>query len=158
MGLTLELAPVAPTRFTGADGTSKEGDSALKPFPARQGGTSWPTVVIEAGWSESLNCLRIDAIWWLEESRGEVKIVIIISILSGGNKCHLETWELNKQRSARSFQEIDVDLDSREVTGSPLILEFEKIFLRQCGRHESDVVITEQDLLGWADYVKALSM
>lgn len=144
-------------RFTGGDGTSQEADFALKPLFARRASTAWPTLIMQAGWSESLDCLRIDARWWLEQSTGEVKIVIIISIFACGKKFHIEKWVLNRFRKARKLHEIEIDLDSREVSESPLILEYEKIFLEPSGRDESDIVFTKQELLNWADHIREAS-
>ena len=56
-------------RFEGRK-SSKEGDKAYKPLPARRRDEDWPTIVFESGLSESLRRLRVDARWWLEKSGG----------------------------------------------------------------------------------------
>src|SRR5277367_3556778 len=82
MGLRWELFNIGAETYKPAL-MSKEGDSAFKPGSIRPLDTDWPTIVIESGWSESLTKLREDARRWLENSGGEVKIVLLISIGRG---------------------------------------------------------------------------
>ena len=48
-----------------------------------------------------------------------------------------------------------IDIDRNTVTGAPLTLDFEKIFLRAPMLPESDVVFTAQDLTEWANVLWA---
>jgi len=41
------------------------------------GMNDWPTLVVEPGYSESLNHVRDDMRWWFSESKHDVKIVIL---------------------------------------------------------------------------------
>jgi hypothetical protein len=78
MGIPLdEFQDVSATRYRGRN-SSKEADSAFRPKSFQPNKTDWPTTVIETGFSESPSHLRFDARWWLTESRGDVKIAIII--------------------------------------------------------------------------------
>jgi hypothetical protein len=43
-------------------------------------------------------------------------------------------------------------LSDDSVTGAPLVLDFQKIFLRQAISPEKDIEFSTEDLLGWADY------
>lgn len=43
---------------------------------------------------ESLQCLRSNARWWLENSEGEVKIIVIVLIEAGDRRLQIEIWEL----------------------------------------------------------------
>jgi hypothetical protein len=52
----------------------------------------WPTFVIETGVSESLPRLREDARWWFNNSGGEVRMVLVISIKQ--TKVEFELWQL----------------------------------------------------------------
>src|SRR2546423_11880098 len=94
MGLDWELFRLNATTYK-TPRMSKEGDSAFKPGSMRPLETDWPTIVIEAGWSESITKLREDAHRWLENSRGEIKIVLLISIdrRRGTRKMVIEKWE-----------------------------------------------------------------
>jgi hypothetical protein len=85
MGLPISsLYPVGGGRCYGRS-RSKEGDSSYKPL-VRTRETDWPTLIFEAGLSESLTRLRYDAQWWLTHSGGDVKIVVIISIKQAERK------------------------------------------------------------------------
>ena len=144
---------------------SKEGDSALKPLNMRPRGADWPTIVLESGWSESLTKLRQDAHIWLEDSGGDVKIVLLFSIGRTARTMIIEKWEIPPvpangpaTRSATrrvvtptQIQAITIDSNSNTVNGAPLALEFQKIFLRQAVPPlEHDFTFTAQDLSTFA--------
>ena len=92
MGLDEELISIGATTFK-TPRVSKEGDSAFKPLSMRPRGADWPTIVLESGWSESLTKLRQDAHRWLENSRGDVKIVLLFSIGRPARTVIIEKWE-----------------------------------------------------------------
>src|SRR2546423_1815576 len=92
MGLRWELISIGATTFK-TPRVSKEGDSALKPRSMRPLGADWPTIVLESGWSESLTKLRQDAHIWLENSGGDVKIVLLFSIGRTARTMIIEKWE-----------------------------------------------------------------
>lgn len=73
---------------------SKEADGVYKPVHIRSCGCDWPTIVFESGLSESLDRLRTDAEWWLIESRGQVKIALLISVKAALSAIRIEKWEL----------------------------------------------------------------
>jgi hypothetical protein len=158
-----ELRPFGGTRYLG-NTSSKEGDSCYKPS-SRENETDWPTIVFESGLSESLQHLRSDAKWWLENSGGDVKIVVLISIKPADKRLQIEKWELAPSLNERpvtrahpnpntqipaQIQEITI-MPNNVVTGAPLVLEFQKMFLRPSVLPESDITFTAADLSGWAD-------
>ncbi|CUS12724.1 unnamed protein product [Tuber aestivum] len=173
MGLVRQLLDLRGATFQGVR-SKKEGDSALIPRTLSLA-TDWPTVIFECGLSESLKRLRADASWWLENSRGAVKIVLLICVSPQQRKIHLEQWEtrniLNPQPSRtdnsplvtrrRKVHEIDITapivtgsaLSPPVVDGAPLTLDFEKVMLRQPGNGEGNVVLTAQDLADYATIV-----
>ena len=164
------LRHVGATRFDGNQ-SSKEGDSAYKPN-SRNHEDDWPTIVFESGLSESLTKLRNDAKWWLTNSQGDVRIVLIVSVKPGNKTLRVEKWclaPLQLRRSPRIInsgvqvptrvQEILVtqnppahpgDAATYTVTGAPLTLEFQEMLLRAPAPPESDVVFTTADLSQWA--------
>jgi hypothetical protein len=164
MGLEWELFRLNATTYK-TPRMSKEGDSAFKPGSMRPLETDWPTIVIEAGWSESITKLREDARRWLENSRGEIKIVVLISIgrKRGTRKMVIEKWEngpvppnrpltgSNTTHIPTKIQAIKIDSNANTVNGAPLILEFRKIFLRQAvAPLEHDFTFTAQYLSTYA--------
>jgi hypothetical protein len=155
------------TTFDGFS-SSKEGDSSYKPKWCRLRKKDWPTFVIEAGVSESLAELRTDAAWWLHNSSGEVKIVIIILIRPAQKSILIEKWCLQPRAPtapatranppiAAKIQELSIISTSADntttytVTGAPLILEFEKLLLRAPVPPEGDVIFTAADLQALTD-------
>src|ERR1700722_12297265 len=171
MGLERELVNIGATTFK-TPRVSKEGDTAFKPRSIRARKADWPTIVIESGWSESLTRLQQDAGIWLENSGGDVKIVLLFSIGRTARTMIIEKWEnrpvptnppVPTNRPAtrsitRSYpqtptqiQAITIDSNSNIVNGAPLALEFRKIFLRQAVPPlEHDFTFTAQDLSAFA--------
>jgi hypothetical protein len=136
------------------------------PIPARLNEEAWPTLVLETGLSESLPQLRMDTRWWLANSQGQVKIVILIAIDRAVKNIHLEKWECRPRRyNTRSrpnatheptqIQTIDIDANS-VVTGTPpattpsLVLGFQDLFLRHPIWQEQDVIFSEDELRNYA--------
>ncbi|RPA92418.1 hypothetical protein L873DRAFT_1709892, partial [Choiromyces venosus 120613-1] len=171
MGLGHELRDVGGRTFQGIS-SRKEPDTPFKPS-SRPLESNWPTVVIECGVSESLRHLKVDSRWWLVNSLGEVKIVFLISISKPARRIHIEQWEIatvqNPQRTranppdfvTRPTKIYEVDIagpvalapavpapagPTPVVTGAPLTLDFDKIFLRQPHQGEGNIILTAQDL------------
>jgi hypothetical protein len=153
--------------------SSKEGDSTYKPKWCRAGKGNWPTLVFEAGLSETLASLRTDAEWWLTNSRGEVKIAIVISIKPAQKSLWIEKWCLQPRTPTApatrtnapvptKIREITIiqnppiptplgNIATYAVTRAPLILEFKKLLLRAPVQPEGNVTFTTADLQAWAD-------
>ena len=166
MGLTIPpLIRLGAARFDGNQ-SSKEGDTAYKPRSRNQI-DDWPTIVFESGFSESFTQLRRDAGWWLTNSRGDVRIVVIVFVRPEQKTLQVEKWclvpPLRITRGNRGIltrmQEILVTQNPParrggaaiyNVTGAPLTLEFEKMLLRNPAPPESDVTFTTVDLSQWA--------
>jgi hypothetical protein len=145
-------------------GSSKEADSAYRPRSFRPNKTDWPTIVFESGLSESLRQLRVDVDWWFRKSSGAVKIVVIISIKRAPQTLQIEKWELapmiGRRPPTRAFPNNppppiptkihEITIVQNAVTGAPLVLEFDKIFLRPAVLPETDITFTAQELSTWA--------
>jgi hypothetical protein len=162
MGLPVrDFWPVGAGRLRGRS-VSKEGDMAWKPAPLRPNKGDFPTLVIEAGVSESLRKLRADARWWLSNSGGKVNIVLVMVLKEGPREIQIERWESRPSTGpvTRSNPPIPtpiqiITIDSNNVTGAPLTLDFHLIFLRPINPNatpaENDIVFTAQDLRNWAN-------
>ncbi|KAG0638774.1 hypothetical protein HOY80DRAFT_905877 [Tuber brumale] len=161
MGLQFEFVGTGSRTITAPAGR-KEGDSTFCPFELRQPPQSWPTLVVESGASQSLGRLVVDSHWWLENSGGDVKIVILISVSETTRHIHFEKWEMVTTPDARvtranpnpsraiptKTHELDITGDA--VTGTPLRLEFEKIMLRQPCAGEGDMIFDTELLKRFA--------
>ncbi|KAK0614066.1 hypothetical protein B0T14DRAFT_539685 [Immersiella caudata] len=156
--------------------SSKEGDSAGGPKPQQAANGAWPTLVIEAGFSQSLGKLRL-AMWrWFSLSNYEVKIVLLAKFNS--TIILLEKWEEEAQvrpgatttrhslqhltpvlrQSITITQNTTTDLTSYNVTSSALVLSFRLLFLRDPGPGEGDFVFSVQELEEYARDVWALTL
>jgi hypothetical protein len=160
-------------------GDGGEGDSVGGPIPDRLKREKWPTLVIEAGHSESLPQLRADMRWWFSTSNHDVKIVILAKFNHGQRLILLEKWE--EERAAREGaaatrwsaaiepvlqQAITITYDntgdpentaSYTVNGGALVLEFRLLFLRDPGPGEGDAVLSIPELQSYAVKVWAQS-
>ncbi|KAG2016957.1 hypothetical protein GB937_005861 [Aspergillus fischeri] len=154
----------------------KQPDNCFYP-PNRQplGGqfNGWPSLVIETGVSESLRKLRRDATWWFENSSGDTRIVLLISIKVRTKEVRFEKWQLappnltpltrqgiNQLRqqanlmppliqqqaaSQLAFCHQEVIVTPTSITGGPLVIPFRAIFDRQPTGAEGDIIINNQD-------------
>jgi len=73
---------------------SKEGYHALGPV-TREGWDAWPSVMIETEYSEALEYLRMDAGWWLINSAGKIRFVIIVQVMTDQLALHTEGWAMS---------------------------------------------------------------
>ncbi|CUS12711.1 unnamed protein product, partial [Tuber aestivum] len=164
MGLSQALRFMGSTTYQGVK-CAKEADAAFEPRLPGPYNRYWPTLVVECGVSESLKRLRVDSDWWLQNSEGAVKTVLVFSVSKETRHIHLEQWEnRNSSKSATynppitptKINEIDivVPVDTSSgvqrpiVMGAPLKLEFEKVFLRQPVQHygEGNIIFTAEEL------------
>ena len=133
----------------------------------------WPTLVIETGVSESLPKLREDALWWFQNSNGDVRIVLLLSINKNQRTALLEKWQLaptntpqpmtritpNRLRQQvpppmpplvrqiqQPFAHQEIQLTQTTMTGGPLVLPFEALFCRPPQGTEVDITLAQQEL------------
>ncbi|KAI2625031.1 hypothetical protein GGR54DRAFT_654697 [Hypoxylon sp. NC1633] len=152
-------------------GGGGEADSSGGPKTHRLRSRDWPTLVIEAGVSESLNQLHAGMRWWFAASNHDVKIVVLTKFNQQQSKIIIEKWEevqaarpgATTRRAATLqpvlLQTIEITRDlttnpvSYNVTSGALVLEFSLLFLRNPGPLERDVVIGTQFLQEYAELV-----
>nr|XP_001389465.2 hypothetical protein ANI_1_2980014 [Aspergillus niger CBS 513.88] len=131
----------------------------------------WPTLVIETGVSESLAKLRRDATWWFQNSSGDTRIVLLLSIDSGSRTLRIEKWQLvpsgrsvtrlfieqlRQQHSLipplaqqpasmqTAFCVQEVVITPEAVMGQPLVIPFRALLDRQPTGDERDIVIDNE--------------
>ena len=184
MGLRRAWAASGATRFTaeGASGSSAsqgEGDSSGMPSPERD--DSWPTVVIEGGFSQSLESLRAKMRFWFARSEHSVKMVVLAKAFPHDHarkRILIEQWQERDVSAALQLQQpvciqtINIvwampgitydeaspaqrrDPHAFSVVKGPLRLEFARLFLRQpVGPGERDIVLPDDDLQWYASLV-----
>ncbi|CAH0019145.1 unnamed protein product [Clonostachys rhizophaga] len=167
MGLENHWNPTrGATYWQEADGSVGlgEGDSSGHPIqPGVRSWRGWPTLVVEAGCSQSLEHLRDDMGWWFKESNHQVKVVLLIKFHPGPlEEITIEQWrerpigssgvqlELACQQvvniarnSATAHRTLPL---SYTVTGGALELRFPDLFLRDPGEGEGDIVVEAEGL------------
>ena len=154
------------TRFQHRSNNSfKESDSALAPITS----PDWPSLVIEAGWAETLARLHIDAQWWLSAQvppNNTTALVILTSFTKSQRTFRLERYELVTvtrnvvTRSAplgvrnlamcTAVATVDIRSTPPIITGAPFILPFTGIMRRPPVAPERNISISAADLEIWA--------
>lgn len=147
MGIGIrQILNVGARRFKGRE-VGKEGDLALMPRSVDPV-EGWPSLVFETGLSESLSRLRLDATWWLRTSNAAVRIVLVIAVKASDRSMTIEKWEVvdePRQGIMRSVPKATqkILVTENSVDNHPLILEFEKLMLRQPVAPEHDIIFTD---------------
>ncbi|KAJ9296179.1 hypothetical protein DTO271G3_5320 [Paecilomyces variotii] len=98
----------------------------------------WLTVVVEVAVTEPASKLKSDIRYWLGQSNGGVEVVMTLQAKRDTPEIILEKWEPanNGNRCPRRKQRVIVykgSNDTIKVDGGPLIIDFEKLFLRPPG-------------------------
>ncbi|KGO49249.1 hypothetical protein PEX2_031590 [Penicillium expansum] len=157
MGLHRSIHPVGSKRVRGVS-SSKEADESWVPtqhVPGRD--AKWPTVVVEVGVSESYRKLKADAEWWLTNSKGDVNLVIIVSInrTTPNIKFEAVSLDISSLRHQRPRyvptirQSITTSRRGAQTTTSPavaLTIEFEELCCCQPVPREHDIEISPDQL------------
>ncbi|KAK0715328.1 hypothetical protein B0H67DRAFT_580475 [Lasiosphaeris hirsuta] len=150
---------------------AQQGHSRRRGREAGKG--AWPTLVIEAGVSQTLAQLRIGMRRWFSMSNHEVKIVLLAKL--DGTTILLEKWE--EERAVRPGatttqhslqhqepvlrQAITITRDtttdpiSYHVTSGAFVLSFRLLFLRDPGPGEGDLAFGVRELEEYAEDVWA---
>ncbi|KAK0617952.1 hypothetical protein B0T17DRAFT_536341 [Bombardia bombarda] len=153
--------------------SSKEGDSSGGPKPQRAGKGAWPTLVIEAGFSQTLGQLHLTMKRWFSMSNHEVKIVLLAKYDNTRSVIILEKWEEEiavrpgatttrhslqhptpvLRQSITITQNTTTNPTSYNVTSGALVLSFRLLFLRDPNHGEGDFVFSVQELEEYAKKV-----
>ncbi|KAJ9364503.1 hypothetical protein C8Q69DRAFT_517266 [Paecilomyces variotii] len=166
MGIAFrEFTAVNATAMKGGINSEMEGDTSWINQRLRPNKTDWPNLVIEAGMSEPFIRLQNDAKWWIQNSAGDVLIILVVWIRPTIKKVKIEKWiPASAQPLRRSaglnlpqvlptkVADIEIDQSSTSVChGAPLLLEFDRVFGRPPQQPlEHDIVFTQQELEDWA--------
>jgi len=154
------------TRFQHRSNNSfKEPDSALAPITSPE----WPSLVIEAGWAETLARLHIDAQWWLSARvppNNTTALVILVSFTKSQRTFRLEKYELvtvTRSVATRSaplgvrnlatctaVTTIDIRSTPPIITGAPFVLPFAGIMRRPPIAPEQNISMSAVELEEWA--------
>jgi len=159
MGLKRNCRSTGSAEFKDTGTKNKQGDSGLRPNPPRSAGNRFPTLVIEAGDSESLPRLYEDRDWWFDNSsptlpQGDVKIVLLIKVYLQTKRIVIEQWHRSFYQSPSARVEIkphprkpfSLDDNSCWIVEGPMVIPFQDVFLRPAQGQETDIILTEDFL------------
>jgi ubiquitin len=154
--------PTVTARYRGISGNrEKEADNSYVPRGTRIRGTDLPSFVVEIGLSESLSGLRCDADFWLTQTGGRTRLVLLIEIDRDNRVMQMERWEHVPSTSPSSpsspacnpecRQRLVLDAVNRQVHRAPLILPANLMYDEvPPGLASGEYSIGQQEL---ADYV-----
>lgn len=120
----------------------------------------WPTILVEAGWSESMAKLKQDVLFWLRESEQQVKAALTIQVTRRGSIA-IQQWKLDQTAHRSSVKPIQAmhitrnrcaDSNQHQISGS-MHIQFEDCFLRVKRGNESDFVLSIDDMTEIAEAV-----
>jgi hypothetical protein len=131
------LAGTGCGRFGHRGGRSKEANLGYKPS-SRPMIDDWPSFVVEIGVLESLAMLRRDAAFWITNSDGRTRIVIVLSVNQRDRQILVERWEevprIQPNRSTANYSGIPGLIQSLtlnagvDYAGPPLEIPADKLF------------------------------
>lgn len=151
MGLKRSIYHYRSTTISLANG-SKQADASWGPRRPPPGTPRRPTVVVETALSETNAKMRRDVDRWLDPINGLAKIVLAIKADRRRPKINIERWQHTGANSEINPVQIIEITESNEddevtVTGGPLCIPFESLFLRPAEPpREHDLFIDEQEL------------
>lgn len=134
----------------------KEADVAYVPRRCPPGRSKdWPTFALESGYTDSQGMLDGNARWWLHASNGDTKIAMTIDLDRKWRRIKMRVYELSDNGNV---DEQDVTIskppnaqNTQVGSGSPLVISFRKLFLREPSNNEMDIELTDQDLIWIAE-------
>ncbi|GIK05321.1 hypothetical protein Aspvir_009428 [Aspergillus viridinutans] len=166
---------IGTTTYKPGNNRGKQADQGFTP-PSRQGAQGqtrgWPTLVVEVGVSESMAKLRSDAKFWLNNSNGQTRIIVLVSAKRG--RVTFEKWMLmppnapnpappayvatlrsrpvhrpplvNQPAATQQlYSAQEVVVTPTGMTGAPMVLPFRAVYDRAPTANETDIAITAQD-------------
>ena len=119
----------------------------------RPRGAKFPTVVCEAGWSETHEELREDAQLWLLHTGGQTKVVIVLSFSENNANSPLQAANeesedeeqtvvegINESTNLNDLEEKLIELNQRRKLGQPLVGSLEAtLYVYRAAEDSSDI-------------------
>lgn len=129
---------VGATRYEGNEDRNKEGDQGLRPATGVDR-DSWPSLMIEVGYSERLSQLHSDAIWRLHNSQGRTHFIIITKIWRDPFKIRIECWKMGRPETGgdaalwipKCVQDFNIDYTGKVTSpleSTELSIPYDSIF------------------------------
>ncbi|GLB09328.1 hypothetical protein AtubIFM57258_005246 [Aspergillus tubingensis] len=166
MSLDIEERPgLWPSMHVGPTGSVKEADDSWSHPLVEPRNKDWPRIVIESAVAESMPRLRQGASWWINNSNGQVQIVILISVHKDSKRIVFEKYFPKPSVSSNtgtqlgtayipdliSTTEVCYGDDPPTVRGPSVTLEFQRLVGREPVLSEKDVTLWPELLLEIAE-------
>ena len=97
------VEPYCSTLFQVPGVRGKQGDEGIAPT-TRVGRSVWPSMMIEIGYAGGEDFLRLDAQWWLINSAGRTRLVILVFITKNPLALGIECWSMTESSGLESRQ------------------------------------------------------
>ncbi|RDH36922.1 hypothetical protein BDQ94DRAFT_167009 [Aspergillus welwitschiae] len=166
MSLGIEERPALwPSLHISPAGSMKEADDSCSHPLMKTRNEDWPKIVIQSAVAESMPRLRQDASWWINNSKGQVQIVVLISVRKDSRSIVFEKYfpkfSVPSDPGAQpgtayipdliSTTEVCYGDDPPTVRGPPVRLEFQRLVGRKPLLSEKDVILWPELLLEIAE-------
>lgn len=138
------------------------------PFDLPEGRDELPGLVIERGYMDFIDRMRVEAAWWLIASKGDIRAAIVLAINREKWEIIVEEWRtvvsddkddmlLNGKPIPTRTQKVTItqsDNGEKCVAGAPFTIQFYDLYLREpANEKEKDFVYTTADLEEFARLV-----
>jgi hypothetical protein len=154
MGLSTSLKVYSNVKAEGAS-RGKVADVSWGPKRNPRGRPGTPSVTLEVAYCEKDSALNSDLRFWLDPDNGKAEICLTLRIGRLMPEIRIEKWEIQNDRIHRS-QAIWITKRGSQthVSGYPLVIAFESLFLRpsSCPR-ERDLAISQEQLKDLAEAI-----
>ncbi|CAK7232859.1 hypothetical protein SCUCBS95973_008400 [Sporothrix curviconia] len=91
MGVENEWEWMAAEMYSASSGSAGEGDASGGPASVRTV-IDWPTLVIESGYTQTIQSLRAKARWWFAASGHRIKVVLLVKMHLSQSSVQVEKW------------------------------------------------------------------
>lgn len=137
MGLDSKLKYIGTVGCHGIDGV-KQPDGQYRPSRLPRGyPRDWPTVAVEVALCESERKLMQDVRYWLGQTHHAVQLLFMIKINRRAPEVTIEKWGQRSNHSSTGPHRLQFTIIRKNakgdiiIRGDPVIIDFEKLFLRQ---------------------------
>ena len=130
-------------------------------MPATRGERpAWPSTMLEVEYSKALDFLRLDSKWWLINSAGNTRFVMIVQLITDPFAIHIECWAMVTSDDRQTIpaptliptcvQLFDIEVDGTVFSESPdLRIPYSSIF-DEPNENAPDAVLTNAELSSFA--------
>lgn len=147
------LIGIGRTSCRGSSNNRKRPDCAWVPDHSGLD-REWPTIVVEVSYSENRAKMMRDVNFWLNESSGQVNIVLTVRI-HARRSISIQQWKMGNCTpfSVQKLEIAENPAPNCERIQGTMRLSFEDIYLRPKGRDDTDFLISHGDIEYVADQV-----